>query len=65
MVRTELEVPPFVAEENSIAVTNSIIRIVNKGTLRMKEILRQVANPTRSVQKMHLDIHLAIRQCFS
>jgi hypothetical protein len=53
-----LEIPPFVAEENSIAVTNSITRIVDKGTLRMKEILRQVANLTRSIQKMLLNIHL-------
>jgi len=53
-----LEIPPFVAEENSRAVTNSITRIVDKETLRMREILRQVANLTRSIQKTLLDIHL-------
>jgi len=53
-----LEIPLFVAEENSIAVTNSITRIVDKGTLRMKEILGQVANLTRSIQETLLDIHL-------
>ena len=39
-------------------MTDSITKIVDKGTLRMKEILRQVANPTRSIQETHLDIHL-------
>ena len=32
-------------------------RIVDEETLRVKEILRQVANSTRSIQKRHLDVH--------